>query len=88
MGTILQKIRDRINGYKTYIVEVISILTASLAWSGGEITDMEFLGVLWIAFSIVFLRSGNKNDVATQTEVNVEVLADAYDRGFDAGQEK
>ena len=67
MLSILQKIRDAVDGYKTYITAVIGILTAVLAWNAGELTNWETLTAIWVAVQIIFIRSGNKQDVKNQS---------------------
>ena len=82
MGAFLQKIRDAVDGKKTIITAVIGILTAALAWAGGELTDWQAITAVWLALQIIFIRTGNKKDVANRVDVvNVEAFRDAYDAG-------
>lgn len=86
MNEILQKIRNAVDGNKTYITAVIGILTALVAWSGGELTDWQAITAVWIALQIIFIRSGNKKDVANQLgSINMDAANEIYNDGFDVG---
>ena len=84
MFEFLQKIRDAVDGKKTIITAVIGILTAALAWAAGELTDVAFLGAVWVALQIIFVRAGNKKDVANRVDV---VNVRAFRQAFEAGNE-
>lgn len=86
MSEILQRIRDAVSGKKTYITAVIGILTAALAWAAGELTDWQTITAVWVAIQIIFVRSGNKKDVANQLgSINLQAVSEIYDDGFSVG---
>ena len=55
---VLTSIREKISGYKTYIVAVIAIVTAVLAWSGDTITLTGLVGAIFAAVQTMFIRAG------------------------------
>jgi len=83
---MLQKIREAIAGKKTYFTSAIGILTGLVAWSAGEITDIQMIGVVWIALQVIFVRVGSKVDAQT-VNLNLDVVNDFYDDGYAVGFE-
>ncbi|KKL20338.1 hypothetical protein LCGC14_2456430 [marine sediment metagenome] len=55
---VLTSIREKISGYKTYIVAVIAILTALVAWSSDTITLTGLVGAIFAAVQTMFIRAG------------------------------
>ncbi len=55
---MLEKIRAAVSGKKTYIVGVIGIATALVAWSVGEVTTADFAMAIFVAFQTMFVRAG------------------------------
>lgn len=85
---MLQTIRDFLAGKKTYITAVVGILTALIAWSGGELTDLQVIGAIWVALQVIFIRSGNKKDVQDKTNIlTTRAVDEAYVLGYTAAQD-
>lgn len=80
MSEILQKIRDAVAGKKTYLTAVIGILTALVAWGGGELTDWQAITAVWVALQVIFVRAGSKND-------GTDAADKAYSLGFQDAEE-
>ncbi len=55
---ILTRIRETISGYKTYIVAVIAIATAVLAWATGDLSLTELAVAVFAAVQTMFIRAG------------------------------
>ncbi len=55
---VLTSIREKISGYKRYIVAVIAILTALVAWSSDTITLTGLVGAIFAAVQTMFIRAG------------------------------
>ena len=55
---MLERIRAAVSGKKTYIVGVIGIATALVAWSVNEITLVQFASAIFVALQTMFVRSG------------------------------
>ncbi len=55
---MLERIRAAVSGKKTYIVGVIGIATALVAWSVNEITLVQFASATFVALQTRFGRSG------------------------------
>ena len=61
----MSSIRNWLKGKKSYIMAVIGVLGAVVAWGDGQIDLMALLASIWAAGTTVFLRAGvakgNKN---------------------------
>ena len=55
---ILTRIREGISGYKTYIVAVIAVVAAVLAWATGDLTLTELAVAVFAAVQTMFIRAG------------------------------
>jgi len=60
LGT-LAAIREFLQGKKTYFVAIIGILTATVAWSQGELTGLQFVEALYASVLAVCVRAGIVN---------------------------
>ncbi len=54
----LTSIREKISGYKTYIVAVIAVMTAILAWATGGLSLTELVIAVFAAVQTMFIRAG------------------------------
>lgn len=88
MAAILQRIRDAVSGKKTILTAVIGILTAALAWAGGELTDWQAITAVWVAVQVIFIRTGSKKDVESRINIlNTTAVDEAYVMGYTSAQE-
>lgn len=69
------KIREFINGYKTYITAVVAIVTAIVMWSAGEINGEALVVAIFAALQTIFIRAGISK-AAKDTEGVVYKVAD------------
>lgn len=58
-------IREKLQGYKTYIIAAIAVLAAVLAWLNGDAGLFEALDTIMIALGLGTLRAGVKTDTGT-----------------------
>ena len=79
---ILTSIREKISGYKTYIVAVIAIVTAVLAWATGDLSLTELVVAAFAAVQTMFIRAGVAK-VAEQTVDIADVRLEGYDDEMD-----
>lgn len=54
----LRKIQDYLKGKKTYLLAVVAVITALVAWSEGGLSLTELLTALFVAFQTMFIRAG------------------------------
>lgn len=52
------KIREFVNGYKTYITAVVAVVTAVVAWSANEIGGEALVVAIFAALQTIFIRAG------------------------------
>ena len=55
---IINKVRNLISGYKTYMAGVATILTTLVAWSTGELEFAHAVLAVILALEVMFLRAG------------------------------
>ncbi len=55
---MLEKIRAAVSGKKTYIVGVIGIATALVAWSVSDLSTTDFAYAIFGALLTMFVRAG------------------------------
>lgn len=53
-------LREKINGYKTYITAVVGLLTVIMAWAAGEQELAEAVAAITVILEGLFLRAGVK----------------------------
>jgi type IV secretory pathway VirB2 component (pilin) len=58
MLKMLADLREFLAGKKTYLTAAVGIITATIAWSSGEITGLQFAQTLFVAIQTVFIRAG------------------------------
>ena len=68
-GMNMETVRKTLQGWKTYIVGIIAILTAIVAWSGGEIEIGTLIQTVFGAIMGMTVRAGvQKVQDATEAE--------------------
>lgn len=55
---LINKVRNLVSGYKTYMAGVAVILTTLVAWSTGELEFSHTILAIVLAFEGMFLRAG------------------------------
>ncbi len=55
---IINRVRNLISGYKTYMAGVATILTTLVAWSTGELEFAHAVLAVILALEVMFLRAG------------------------------
>lgn len=56
----MSKIKDFLNGKKTYILAALGIGAAVMGWAGEELTMIQLLQAVGAALGLSFLRMGVK----------------------------
>lgn len=57
---MIEQIRQKLSGYKTYIAGAAGIIGAVSAWVNGAIPPEKAIEVIWEALTVMFLRAGIK----------------------------
>ena len=57
-------IREKLQGYKTYIVAAVAVLTAILAWLTGEANIFDTINAIMLATGLGTLRAGISSEAA------------------------
>tara|TARA_R100001086_G_scaffold180400_1_gene100161 strand:- start:1406 stop:1591 length:186 start_codon:yes stop_codon:yes gene_type:complete len=60
----MERIRIALQGYKTYMVAIIAVLTAILAWLTGEASLFEAIEAVLFATGLGTLRAGVATEAA------------------------
>lgn len=61
----IDNLRDWLSGKKTYLVAIVGVLTALLAFEAGEVDFVELVKLVWAALLVIFMRTAVKK---AQTE--------------------
>ena len=64
----MNRIREFLRGKKSYIMAVVGVAVALVAWSENEISGTGLLAALWAAAQTCFIRAGISNEVAKTQE--------------------
>ena len=57
---MLDGVRERLSGIKTYLVTVGAIVTAFAAWIGGDLTTEKLVALVFAAVTAMTMRAGIK----------------------------
>lgn len=58
MGAYVQTVQDFLKGKKTYLLAIVAIITALVAWSEGTLNITELITAIFVAFQTMFIRAG------------------------------
>ena len=58
---MFEKLREALQGYKTYIIAVIAVFSAILAFTNGQASFFEAVNAILLATGLGTLRSGVAN---------------------------
>lgn len=72
------KIREFVNGYKTYITAVIAVVTAVVAWSASEINGQALVVAIFAALQTVFIRAGVAKSAKDIDDIVEKAVDDLY----------
>jgi len=64
----MNKIREWLRGKKSYMMAVVGVAVALVAWSENEISGTGLLAALWAAIQTCFIRAGISNAITKAQE--------------------
>lgn len=74
---MLETVRARLRGRKTYLVAAIAILSALLSWVNGDASLFDAVDTILLALGIGSLRAGMKGDLLSPGSVASGITLDA-----------
>ena len=54
----MNKVREFLQGKKSYIMAIIGLLGAVMAWADGQIDGAGLVAGVWVAVQTMFIRAG------------------------------